>query len=68
MKKHKPYLRLQGYQMIRGIGDDECAEYLGIAKRTFQEKRNGRLDFSPPEAKALATLLNASQDDLFFTP
>lgn len=66
-KKHPVYFALRAYQLLERLSDDDMADYLGITKRTYNDKVNGYSDFSPPQAMAIAKKLNRTQDEIFLT-
>ena len=66
-KKHPRYYAIKAYQLLEKLSDDDVANYLGITKRTYNDKVNGYSDFSPAEGLALATLFKKSQGEIFLT-
>lgn len=66
-KKHPKYYAVKAYQMLEKLSDDDVADFLGITKRTYNDKVNGYSDFTPSEGLALATLLNKTQGEIFLT-
>lgn len=66
-KKHEKYYKIPAYQILNKKSDAEMAALLGICVRTYKEKIEGYYDFTAEQGKLLASVLNASQDDIFLT-
>lgn len=66
-KVHPPYYMIEGYQIIRQITDAFMADALGMAVRTYREKRDGYSDFTLPQAEKIAEILECSKDQIFLT-
>lgn len=64
VRKHPPYNRIAGYQIVAGKTNADMAAALGIGVRTYREKINGIRDFSAAELRALVEVLGRSADDL----
>lgn len=66
-KRHSEYFRIEAYQILAGISDNDMAKRLGCSRRTYQDKISGWADFTATEAKLLSVTLGETQDSLFFT-
>lgn len=66
-KKHPKYYAIKAYQMLEKLTDDDVADFLGITKRTYNDKVNGYSDFTPAEGLALASLFKKTQGEIFLT-
>ena len=58
--------KLKSLRAEHDFNQQDIADYLGIQKTTYNNKENGKNDFTVTEAKQLAELFNSSIDDIFF--
>ncbi len=66
-KKHPEYYAIKAYQILKKLTDDDVAAYLGISKRTFNDKVSGYSDFTLVEGTKMAQLFEKTQDEIFLT-
>lgn len=59
--------KLRALRSEHGFDQQYMANYLGIARTTYQYKETGQKDFTVTEAKRIAELFDLSIDDIFFT-
>lgn len=62
----KPNERVRAAMIMTGHSQESMAKSLGIAHSTFNQKLNGRRDFSLPECKRIAAILGRTLDEIFF--
>ncbi len=64
-KRHEPYYKITGYQILAKKTDEEMCAILGICKRTYRDKIEGYSDFTSEQGKTIALVLGVTQDDIF---
>jgi putative transcriptional regulator len=58
----KGYPKLKGYLKEKGITQDQAAQTLQIKMKQFNNKLNGRSDFTMTEVKLICEWLNVKAD------
>lgn len=63
-KKHPKYFRIDGYQIVANLTDEQVAAKLGVCIRTYRDKVNGSKDFTAQELLVLSGVLQQPADAL----
>lgn len=66
-RKHPPYFRIAGYQIVNNLSDEYIAKKLGCSVRTYRDKINGGRDFSVAELVVLSELFDQPAQVLIST-
>lgn len=63
----KPFLKLRAAIVEAGYTQGDIAKAIGVDISTFSQKINGHRDFTLQECVRIASMVNRSLDDIFFS-
>ncbi|MBP3930674.1 MAG: helix-turn-helix domain-containing protein [Serratia marcescens] len=57
---------IKALRVVKGLTQEDLAKFLGISLNSYNNKENGKREFSLIEANSLAELFGYSIEEIFF--